>query len=176
MERPEVQDLLAMVQGTFPNFNPPNKTVTVNAWHMALKEYSKDDVANAFLLYVRSDSSGFAPTPGQIIEKMSVFKQYNEPSEMEVWSMVSKAIRNSGYHAEEEFAKLPPLAQKAVGSASQLEIWAKDTNYNESVICSHFISTYRVQKKRQDEFEKLPENIKTLLLKISPKKSIEGDA
>lgn len=36
--------------------------------------------------------------------------------------------RNSGYHAEEEFARLPELIQKAVSSPGQLREWALSEN------------------------------------------------
>ena len=35
MTREEVQDLLAMVQATYPNYNPPSRTAAVNAWTIA---------------------------------------------------------------------------------------------------------------------------------------------
>lgn len=67
MTREEVQDLLAMVQATYPNYNPPSKTAAVNVWYMALEEYSADEVAMAFKAYMKTNTSGFAPAPGQLI-------------------------------------------------------------------------------------------------------------
>ena len=53
MTREDVQDLLAMVQATYPNYNPPSRTAAVNAWTMALEEYSKDEIAMAFKVYMQ---------------------------------------------------------------------------------------------------------------------------
>ena len=38
--------------------------------------------------------------------------------------LVQRALRNSGYKSEEEFAKLPEACQRAVGTAANLKEWA----------------------------------------------------
>ena len=114
MTREDVQDLLAMVQATYPNYNPPSRTAAVNAWTMALEEYSKDEIAMAFKVYMQTNTSGFAPAPGQLIDKIHSITKPQELNEMEAWALVSKAIRNSAYNSVEEYAKLPPVVQKAV--------------------------------------------------------------
>lgn len=162
MTREEVQDLLAMVQVTYPNYNPPSKTAAVNAWHMALEEYSADEVAMAFKTYLKTNTSGFAPVPGQLVDKIHAFKQPQELNEMEAWALVSKAIRNSGYNSVAEYEKLPPVVQKAVGLPEQLRIWAMDEHYNEEVVMSQFMRTYRTEVARQSEFQKLPSEVQRL--------------
>ena len=119
MTREQIQDFLAMIQATYPNFNPPNKTAAVNAWKLALEEYEEKAVHMAFKLYMQTNTSGFAPVPSQIINKIHTMTAPQELNEMEAWSLVSNAIRNSGYNSVEEFAKLPPLVQKSVGLPSQ---------------------------------------------------------
>ncbi len=163
MTRNEIQDLMTMIQAAYPNYNPQNKTAAVNVWAIALEEYDKDDVALAFKIYIKSNSSGFAPSPGQIIEKIQMTKEPEELNEMEAWSLVSKAIRNSGYHAVEEFKKLPPLVQKAVGMPEQLQAWALDESYSEEVNSSNFIKCYKTVVKRQKEIKRMPEEIKSLI-------------
>ena len=95
MTREDVQDLLAMVQATYPNYNPPSRTAAVNAWTMALEEYSKDEIAMAFKVYMQTNTSGFAPAPGQLIDKIHSITKPQELNEMEAWALVSRAIRNS---------------------------------------------------------------------------------
>ena len=163
MTREEIQDFLAMIQAAYPNFNPPSKTAAVNAWTLALEEYEEKAVHMAFKLYMQTNTSGFAPVPGQIIEKIHTMTQPQELNEMEAWSLVSKAIRNSGYNSTEEFAKLPPLVQKAVGLPSQLRTWALDENYNEQVAMSSFQRAYKAELKCHEELQKMPKNVRNLI-------------
>ena len=167
MTREEIQDFLAMIQATYPNFNPPNKTAAVNAWMLALEEYEETAVHTAFKLYMQTNTSGFAPVPGQIIDKTNTMTQPQELNEMEAWSLVGKAIRKSGYNSAGEFAKLPPLVQKAVGLPSQLRTWALDENYNEEVVSSNFIKCYRNELARQRELQKMPQNVRNLIEKAN---------
>lgn len=167
MTREEIQDFLAMIQATYPNFNPPSKTAAVNAWTLALEEYEEKTVHMAFKLYMQTNTRGFAPVPGQIIEKIHTMTQPQELNEMEAWSLVSKAIRSSGYNSTDEFAKLPPLVQKAVGLPSQLRTWALDENYNEQVAMSSFQRAYKAETKRHEELKKMPKNVRQIIEKAN---------
>lgn len=163
MTREETQNLLAMIQATYPNFNPPDKTAAVNAWRMALSDCQWDDVQRAFAVYMRTNSSGFAPSPGQIMEKIMLLTSPQEMNELEAWTLVSKALRNSTYNSVEEFQKLPVSIQKAIGRPEQLRIWAMDETFNESVASSNFMRSYRVVMDRRKELNKLPEKIRILV-------------
>lgn len=165
MTREEIQDFLSMIQATYPNFNPPSKTAAVNAWKLALEDYEEQEVHTAFKLYMQTNTSGFAPVPGQIIDKIHTMTAPQQLNEMEAWSLVSRAIRNSGYNSVEEFAKLPSLVQKAVGLPSQLRTWALDENYNEEVAMSGFQRAYKAELKRHEELQKMPRNIRNLIEK-----------
>lgn len=88
----------------------------------------------------------------------SIAPQSTELNETEAWEKVSKAIRNSGYHAEEEFARLPELIQKAVSSPGQLREWALSENVDGtwwSVVQSNFQRTYRTEVQREQERRKI---------------------
>ena len=163
MTREEIQDFLAMIQATYPNFNPPNKTAAVNAWMLALEEYEEKAVHIAFKLYMQTNTSGFAPVPGQIIEKIYTMTAPQELNEMEAWSLVSKAIQNSGYNSVEEFEKLPPLVQKAVGLPSQLRLWALTEDLNHEVVMSGFQRAYKEEVKRHEYLQKMSKNQQRLI-------------
>lgn len=165
MTREQVQDFLAMIDGTYPNFNPENTTVAVNAWTLALEDCEEKEVHMAFKMYMQTNTSGFAPVPGQIIENIHKLTDTQELNEMEAWSLVSKAIRNSGYNSVEEFAKLPPLVQKTVGLPDQLRTWALDENYSEDVVSSNFIKCYRAELERHRELQKMPQNVRAIIEK-----------
>ena len=163
MTEKEVRQLLAMTQAVYPNYNPPSREAAVNAWLMCLSEYDNNVVMAAFKAYMTTNASGFAPAPGQLIEILQTLTQPSELNELEAWSIVRKALRNCGYNSEQEFAKLPTVVQKTVGTPQQLKIWACDSEFNENVVSSNFIKTYRTEVKRATELNKMPENVRKLI-------------
>lgn len=133
-----------------------------NVWYMLLADLDYKSASIATQMHMRS--STFEPKPADIIEQYNKLVKCEELTEMEAWSLVSKALRNGINGAEEEFNKLPPLTQKAVGSPSQLRNWAtSDEASIESVVQSNFMRTYRTECKRQRDFDKLPSNVKQLI-------------
>ncbi len=128
----------------YPNFKLGDKETWVQAWYLVFKDYDATAVNKALGLYVTKNTSGFAPTPGQLIEYMPK----EEVSEQEVWSLIRNAISNGNYHAQEEFDNLPKELQKAVGSPQTIKEWAlTDTQTLESVIQSQFLRTFRDIRK-----------------------------
>ncbi len=171
MTRDETKKILMVVQAAYPNFCPPDKTVTVDTWHKFLGEYSYEQVDAAIGAYIRSDKSGFAPGIGMVIEKLQTLFQPDSLNEIAAWGMVLIAIRNSGYHAEEEFAKLPVVVQKSVGSAGQLREWALSEDVDGTwmnVTQSNFMRTYRAEVAREKEFQKLSPEILKLIKAAEP--------
>lgn len=156
MTREETIKILMLVQAAYPNYKSPDKTITVNLWCRMLQEYTYQQVEAAVDAYIRTDKSGFAPSVGNIIDKIQmIFSVEDDVNEMVAWNMVLKAIRNSGYHAEEEFAKLPKPVQRAAVSPSQLREWALTENMNIEVVSSNFMRAYRIELERQKEIMKL---------------------
>ena len=164
MDRNEVKKIIQIMCATYPNYHPADLSSTVDAWHLMLEDYSYNQIAIALKAYITSDASGFAPSVGQLISKLSTITAGNEPSELEAWAMVSKALRNGYYGAEEEFSKLPELVQKAVGTPSNLRQWSQtDIDSIENVIQSNFLRTYRNVVKRAEEVQKMPSDVKALM-------------
>ena len=163
MTREETVKIIRIMVDSYPNYKPNDISETVDVWHMMLSDYDYKLVAMALKSYILSDTSGFAPSIGQLVAKIQTITKPQELSETEAWSLVSKAIRNSGYNSVEEFAKLPPIVQNAVGLPDQLRTWALDENYNEQVVSSNFMRCYRTELARHDELSKMPEEIKALI-------------
>ena len=163
MTEKEVRQLLAMTQAVYPNYNPPSREAAVNAWLMCLSEYDNNVVMAAFKAYMTTNISGFAPVPGQLVEILQTLTQPSELNELEAWSLVRKALSDSSYNSVERFQELPPIVQKAVGTPQQLKIWACDSEFNENVVSSNFIKTYRTEVKRTTELNKMPENVRKLI-------------
>lgn len=175
MTRDETKQVLMIIQATYPNYKPPDRTVAINAWTMALEEYPYKAVEIALKAYIKTDTSGFAPSPGQVIQKIHIAEEYTELSEMEAWTLVARALRNGIYGADTEFDKLPRAVQKAAVSPDNLRSWAMaDTDSVETVIQSNFLRTYRATKKQDAELKKLPGEVQMLIAQTIKEMEIEN--
>lgn len=163
MTREETVKIMRIICDSYPNYKPTNLSEIVDVWCMMLSDYTYDEVSIALKAYITSNTSGFAPAIGQLIAMMQTITQEQELNEMEAWALVSKAIRNSGYNSVEEYAKLPPLVQKAVGLPNQLRSWALDGNFDEQVASSNFMRCYRAELNRQQEIERMPSEVRQLI-------------
>jgi hypothetical protein len=168
MTREQVGELLMTIQVYYPNYNPPDKKITLNAWHIMLAEYPEELVLQALRACIATNTSGFAPDIGQIMSKIHTISQPQELDGMTAWGLVSKALRNGTYGAVEEFNKLPPLVKQAVGMPDNLKNWAtSDYQTIETVIQSNFLRTYETVVKRANEINRMPDDIKSLIEKMN---------
>lgn len=164
MTRDETVKIIRIMCDCYPNYKPSNLSETVDVWNMMLEEYSYSQISMALKAYVHSDTSGFAPSIGQLINKLHEVQSPQELNEMEAWLLVGKALRNGTYGAVEEFNKLPPLVQKAVGSPDNLRNWAQtDSESIENVVQSNFMRTYRIVINRAKEYQKMSKDIQALI-------------
>lgn len=170
MTRDETKKLIRGLTALYPNWKPSNLTDTVDVWQWALQEYSQEAVQSALTIYIKTNGTGFAPSVSQLIDCMHAPKENSRLTEGEAWALVLKAIRNSGYNSEKEFAMLPAPVQKAVGNASMLRQWAMcDSDEVNTVIMSNFQRSYRVCVDRERFTEKIPPRIGEVLSQIGEK-------
>ena len=164
MTRDEAKHLVMMVSAAYPNWKPLNLTETVDTWAVMLEEFDHDECLATLKSYILTDTSGFAPGIGQVIDRLQRRREGRELGELDAWSMVSKALRNATYHAEEEFAALPPVLQRTVGNPSNLKEWAgMEMDTVNSVIQSHVVRNYRVAVKSMRDDAKIPPALMGLL-------------
>lgn len=155
----ETKKVIAVIISAYPNYHPADIKAVVSVWKELLEDHSYECVSTALRMYMSTDSNGFAPSPGQIIERVKLLTSERRLNEIEAWTLVRKAIQNSGYNSVEEYAKLPEEVQKAVGQPEQLRIWALDEHYNESVVSAAFMRSYRTELKRSEDISKLPQKL-----------------
>lgn len=156
------------IQTFYPNYQVENKEFTINAWYAIIGDCDYKLMEKALQAYITTDTSGFAPSIGQLLDKLHTIQNPQELNEMEAWSLVSKALRNGYYGAVEEFNKLPPLVQKAVGSPDNLRNWSQtDSESIENVVQSNFIKTYRTVVNRENEIKKMPADVQTLIENVN---------
>ena len=155
----DARKLIAVFMVTYPNYKPIDTELAAATWADAMSEYTYEQVSVALKMYLKTSTSGFAPTPGQLIEKIQVVTQPELLSETEAWAIVRSTLSRCGYYSVEEFKKFPPIIQKAVGSPSQLRVWALDPDYNEGVVSAQFGRVFRALAEKQKDFDKMPSNI-----------------
>lgn len=158
----ETRQILAIIGVYYPNYHPPNPDIAVSAWHEILYDLPYSHVSMALKIYARTDTSGFAPTPAQLIECIDIGRDESSPEE--AWDLVSKALSNGIYGFKEEFAKLPEDVRRAVGSAENLREWAKlETSTVQSVIHSNFLRAYKKNADKEAVLRKLPQNVRDMI-------------
>ena len=169
MTKEETSKIVFIIMSTFTtaykNTNAEKTAALITAWNAVMEDYSYAEVEQGLYIYMSTDTSGFPPSPGQVIDKIkAAHPQEREIDALEAWAIVEKAVCNASYDYNEQFLKLPPLCQKAVGSPDILREWAvMDIDKFQTVEQSHFIRVYDTVKKRQKEHERLPRKVRELI-------------
>ena len=156
-----VKRLMMIMTAAYPNYHPVDMSRTITVWESLLQQYDDAEGARAMQAYILSDTKGFPPAIGQIVDLI-----HHDPDELgglEAWGMVDRALRNSNYGAEEEFAKLPDTIKEALGGPGQLREWAAmDSKTVQSVGQSNFLNAYRVAAQRASQARKMPPEARAL--------------
>lgn len=147
MTREQTKAVLMTIIAAYPSYKPAAKTVDV--WAAILEPYDYKEIGKGLAAYMRSDTSGFAPTPGQIIAA-SKTALAPDLSDGEAWGMVVLAMRNSTYGAEREFAKLPEVVRRAVGSPAVLTAWGQLAESSLAGAEASFKRSYKAEVQRAD--------------------------
>jgi hypothetical protein len=169
MTREDTIKVLAVLRGAYPAFyrdiTKQEAESTIALWMSMFDEEPYELVSAAVKAFISGDSKGFPPAIGQIKERIRQITQPEEMTEQEAWSYVSKALRNSTYGSEEEFAKLPPEVQAVVHDPGQLRQWAlAEADEVETVIASNFMRSFRAKQKVTKEYLALPTEVKRLMI------------
>lgn len=133
----------------------------VQVWYQLLKDIPYEDAALSVARYASTEH--FPPTPVDI-RRGCITNTKATPTANEAWALVRKALRNAIYGSEEEFAKLPMICQRALGSADILKTLAMmDSETVNSFEQSHFIKTYNILVEREKKDAQLPESIRQMI-------------
>lgn len=159
---------MTILQANYPDSFKGQSDAVIAAkialWHDFFKDHPKPVVYAAAKAFMATDTKGFMPNVGQIAEQIRKLKTPQEMTAMEAWGLVAKALRNSTYGFVEEFAKLPSAIQRVVGNPEQLKEWAMmDEEVVQSVISSNFQRSFKVRLENDQEYEKLPGDVKAFI-------------
>lgn len=133
----------------------------VSLWAEMFKDEPAGLVAAAVKGHIATDRKGFPPHIGAIKDAIVKLTQPEEMTELEAWALVDRATRNSTWHAQEEFDKLPPVLQRLVGSPRQLKEWAAmESDKVASIVASNFQRSYRARAAQERELMALPGDVR----------------
>jgi len=137
----DTQKLLTIIYSGYPNFHPEDPYMTVKVWQKILEPDNYEDLEAALMIYMRSDTSGFAPSPGKL---HSMISSMQDPglSEGEITSMLTFASRNANYGSEEEYNKLPKLLRRAIGSPAVIRTWGTMEAEQLKYVFGNVVKTY----------------------------------
>ena len=138
----------------------------IELWSGTMEGYSLEQAVVGLRVFLRGDTKGFAPVPGQVID---CIERVQRPAEegytnTECIALIRRAIGDSLYHAEEAFERLPELCRRAVGTPRNLAEWGQlDSREVETVISSQIIRALEATRVRMREDAKLPPSVREAL-------------
>lgn len=167
MTRAETLKIIGVLQINYPDafraLTDDQLQMVVTLWQSVLSGETYQDVQAAVIAFIATDTGRFMPPVGAIKQQLIKLRHVGDMTDGEAWALVAKAIRNSAYHSVEEFAKLPEMVKKIVGSPSQLYEWAISDHFNAEVASSNFMRAYNARVKADRELQSLPECVKKVL-------------
>ena len=168
MKKSETVDCITYLSAAYPGaykrFTEQKFETLIAVWYNTFSEYPVEMVMVGVQGYISTDTSGFPPSPGQVIKIIQDLTAEKETNSMEAWAIVKKAVNSPRDRMEEAFRTLPPLIQKVVGGHHQLMAWGNVNEEEfETVIQSNFMRTYETEKRRQKQIDMLPERIRRMM-------------
>ena len=175
MTRQEALAVLAILKTAYPTFYKNYSKEDINAAVDLWATMFADDPAHIVTEAVKSlmCTLKYPPTIADVKEKIAMIMQSQTQTmtEMEAWQRVKVAI--SYYNASENFAELPPILQKIVGSPNVLREWAlMNGEVVNSVIQSNFMRSYKAKVAQEKERAMLPSSTKQLIDGLAQKYSL----
>lgn len=159
LNKADFRRLTAEISAIYPDAIKDEFAASI--WYRALKDIPYQALQAAFELHMQS--SRFPPKPADLranAERLVKNTAESLPSFESIWQQVTRALRNSSYHAEEEFDKLPEIAKEVVVSPENLQKWATmDTSELETVQKSLSRRNYDALANRKVEDAKLSDRM-----------------
>ena len=179
MKKSETVDCITYLSAAYPGaykrFTEQKFETLIAVWYNTFSEYPVEMVMVGIQGYISTDTSGFPPSPGQVMKIIHNLTRQQEMTSMEAWSLVKKAVNSARDKYEEVFDNLPPLIKKVIGGHHQLMSWGNVREEEfETVIQSNFMRAYEAEKKRQNQIEMIPERIRKLMPERRENERING--
>ena len=159
MTNEETNKILSVILEAYPSFRKDRNPIkTSQLWQRFFENVTYEQAAQALKIYIATDTKGFPPTQGALLEIISAQMQQDEMTEMEAWNLTCNAISRSTYYSCEEFNKLPPVIQKVVGSPDNLHNWATLDEWSvQNNVAPWFRRAYNSQMEKERRKKLLPQ-------------------
>jgi hypothetical protein len=171
--------IMSILSAAYPQFyrsqSDDERQAALKLWAAMFADDNPAIVIAAVQALIATDEKGFPPHIGAVKAKIRLITQPKGMSEMEAWSLVSKAVSRTRWeHPEEQYNLLPENIQKTLGSPNTLIEWGMiDIDTFNTVTQSNFMRSFRTISERQKELSSLPENVKSLLASAQNIKQLE---
>ena len=148
MTKAETSKIMAILRVAYPGYyrdtSDADAKAAINLWHTMLGNHPYNLVEAA--IYSCIAASKWPPTVAEVNAEITQLTGPEEMTEMEAWSLVAKALTNSGYEAKKEFEALPRPIQRVLGSPAILREWAMlPAREVQTVVASNFQRSYRAK-------------------------------
>jgi len=157
--------ILAILRIAYPSFykamNAKDHGDTVVLWATMFPDDPFELVSAAVKTFIASDEKGFPPHIGAIKAAIAKLTQPDALTEAEAWNIVRGKM--SCYATRADFLSLPPVIQRAVGSASQLCQWAMTDMESMPVIQSNFMRSFRAAQAAEQQRARIPKDVLALM-------------
>lgn len=168
MDKAEAGKLLLEIDAAYPKYldkvTPAKMQAMANMWALVLENFSLQEAERGLASYVATDTTGFAPSPGQIIARIRAFNQEASMSAEEAWRVVELAVQHALRDAQETYNAFPDAIKMAIGSPGALRDMAMlDTQQLETVEHSQFIRAYNTIQQREEIKARTPMSAARLL-------------
>ena len=179
MTHKETVTILAVLKAAYPHsfkdITPEEGAAMANLWHKMFAEDSYEAVNAAISALISTRREGYSPTIGEVKDQLYKLTTPSALNEGEAWALVCKACQNGSYGYKQEYEKLPPEVQKAVGKPEQIREWAQvDTDTFQTVIMSNFQRAFRIAQAREKELAMMPGDVRQMIGTISERFMLGG--
>lgn len=175
MTKAETAQILALLHAAYPAFyskiGKSEIDGIVNLW---AEMFMDDDfgVVKYALKQLIATHTGYPPDIAALKGKIKeiVSAATGKLTHEELWHRLKDAARNGYYGAEQEFAKLPPVLQRYLGSPSTLRQYAQidEATFN-TVNHGQFLKQIAIIEEREEFESSMPDEVKLLISSMTKK-------
>ena len=147
MNKEETQKILTILRVNYPNnfksvANKNDMNLIVDTWDIQFKSYTLDEVFNAIMSIIATDTSGFAPSIGRVKDELN--KKYKDSvmTDEEAWSIVLNSAKCNPTKAKSNFEALPGNIKKAVKHPKFLESLGNANISSQGTFKKDFVKNY----------------------------------
>lgn len=147
MNKEETQKILTILRVNYPNnfksvANKNDMDLIVDTWDIQFKSYTLDEVFNAIMSIIATDTSGFAPSIGRVKDELN--KKYKDSvmTDEEAWSIVLNSAKCNPAKAKSNFEALPGNIKKAVKHPKFLESLGNANISSQGTFKKDFVKNY----------------------------------